>query len=87
VAEGFTRAAGARGVPLHTVAAGDAEAGRLYGARYALVRPDGSVAWRDDTAPEDPGAVLDTVRGAVVPSSEIKNPHDPERMRLSLPRS
>jgi 2-polyprenyl-6-methoxyphenol hydroxylase-like FAD-dependent oxidoreductase len=86
VAEGFTRAAAARGVPLHSVAVADAEAGRLYGARYTLVRPDGSVAWRGGTAPEDPGAVLDTVRGAMVPS-EIKNSHDPERMRLSLPRS
>jgi hypothetical protein len=29
-----------------------------------LVRPDGHVAWRSDTMPDDPLAVVDRVRGA-----------------------
>ena len=32
--------------------------------RLCLVRPDGHVAWRGDTDPENAGAVIDTVRGA-----------------------
>jgi hypothetical protein len=30
-----------------------------------LVRPDGHVAWRNDELPEDAGAVLDVIRGAL----------------------
>ena len=42
----------------------NAEATALYERRLVLVRPDGHVAWRGDTAPADPLAVIDTVRGA-----------------------
>lgn len=37
----------------------------LYGTRLVLVRPDGHVAWRGDTAPSDSRAVIDCVRGAL----------------------
>ena len=36
----------------------------LYERRLVLVRPDGHVAWRGDTMPDDPLAVVDCVRGA-----------------------
>jgi 2-polyprenyl-6-methoxyphenol hydroxylase-like FAD-dependent oxidoreductase len=63
-ASSFEKAADDRGMPLRVVPVRDEEAGLLYKTRYVLVRPDGSVAWRGDSPPEDVGAVLDTVRGA-----------------------
>jgi hypothetical protein len=36
----------------------------LYERKLVLVRPDGHVAWRGDTPPADPLAVMDRVRGA-----------------------
>ena len=63
--EGFSKAASRRGVPLEVVELIGEEAARLlYGANYVLVRPDGHVAWRGDTLPEDAGLVIDVVRGA-----------------------
>nr|AHE14684.1 RebC-like putative FAD-monooxygenase [uncultured bacterium] len=34
-----------------------------YGQPLVLVRPDGHVAWRGATVPDDPGALVDAVRG------------------------
>jgi 2-polyprenyl-6-methoxyphenol hydroxylase-like FAD-dependent oxidoreductase len=63
--EGFSKAASRRGVPLAVVELGGEKTARsLYGADYVLVRPDGHVAWRGDTLPEDAGRVIDIVRGA-----------------------
>ena len=59
-------AAKSRGVPLEVVDIGDPEIARLYERKLVLVRPDGHVAWRADTAPNDPMAVIDTVRGVAV---------------------
>jgi 2-polyprenyl-6-methoxyphenol hydroxylase-like FAD-dependent oxidoreductase len=59
-------AARARGVPLAFTGIDHEEAAALYGRRLVLVRPDGHVAWRGDRAPEDPGAVIDCIRGAPV---------------------
>jgi hypothetical protein len=42
----------------------DARVCELYERRFVLVRPDGHVAWRSDTMPDDPLAVADRVRGA-----------------------
>jgi 2-polyprenyl-6-methoxyphenol hydroxylase-like FAD-dependent oxidoreductase len=35
----------------------------LYGAKYALIRPDQHVAWRGDVLPAEPGALLRRVSG------------------------
>jgi hypothetical protein len=36
---------------------------RLYDTRLVLVRPDGHVAWRGASVPEDAAALVDVVRG------------------------
>jgi hypothetical protein len=60
----FESAFESRGVPLSVAPLADPEIGALYERRLVLVRPDGHVAWRGDTAPADPLAVVDRVRGA-----------------------
>jgi 2-polyprenyl-6-methoxyphenol hydroxylase-like FAD-dependent oxidoreductase len=57
-------AAAKRDVPLNTVTVDDLQAAALYERKLVLVRPDGHVAWRGDTAPADSLAVIDRVRGA-----------------------
>ncbi len=59
-------AAAAVGVPLTRYRLNRPDLHGLYGARYVLVRPDGYVAWRGQTSPDDLGAVLDRVRGCAV---------------------
>ena len=56
-------AARQRGVPLTSVLIDEPDIGRLYEARYVLVRPDGHTAWRGDRLPADAMRVIDTVRG------------------------
>ena len=56
-------AAAAGDIPLKVLAPGDARLPALYGARFALIRPDGHVAWRGD-ATHDARALLDQARGA-----------------------
>ena len=53
-----------RGVPAAVAAIADRGICELYERRFVLVRPDGHVAWRGDTMPDDPLAVVDCVRGA-----------------------
>jgi 2-polyprenyl-6-methoxyphenol hydroxylase-like FAD-dependent oxidoreductase len=65
---GITAAARAAGVPLTVTRIDDADVAALYGARLVLVRPDGHVAWRSDSAPADPAELLEVVRGARVKS-------------------
>jgi 2-polyprenyl-6-methoxyphenol hydroxylase-like FAD-dependent oxidoreductase len=62
--EAIERAASLRRVPLiaHRIANRDAAA--LYQQNLVLVRPDGHVAWRGNRVPNDPAAMIDTVRGA-----------------------
>ena len=60
----FEAAFARRRVPLTVVAIADARICDLYERRFVLVRPDGHVAWRSDTMPDDPLAVVDRVRGA-----------------------
>ncbi|KWT88534.1 MULTISPECIES: FAD-dependent oxidoreductase [Pseudomonadota] len=62
--EGLVKAAAERGVPLKVVDVTPAEAGGLYDRKLTLVRPDQYVAWRGDTVPADPLALIDLVRGA-----------------------
>ena len=59
-------AAAARNVPLNQVTISDPNAAETYGRALVLVRPDGHVAWRDNSVPSDPLGVIDRVRGARV---------------------
>jgi 2-polyprenyl-6-methoxyphenol hydroxylase-like FAD-dependent oxidoreductase len=63
--EGTTIAdeAATRGIPLTHVAIDDAHVRSVLERHLVLVRPDQHVAWRGDGVPDDPGAVLDLVRG------------------------
>ncbi len=61
---GIAAAAKSRGVPLEVVPIDDPAVATLYERKLVLVRPDGHVAWRADAAPDDPLAIVDTVRGA-----------------------
>ena len=56
-------AAARRGVPLVVVDLAGPELLAVYERRLVLVRPDGHVAWRDDTMPSDALALIDHVRG------------------------
>ena len=64
VASALAEAARQRGVPLTVVDIEEPEIAGLYERRLVLVRPDGHVAWRGDSEPADPLAVIDRVRGA-----------------------
>ena len=52
-------------MPLTIVDVEEPEAAELYERRLVLVRPDGHVAWRADTLPENCEALIDRVRGAM----------------------
>ena len=54
-----------RGVPLRSLCIDDSAARDLYQRRWVLVRPDGHVAWRGDSLPHDPLALVERVRGAI----------------------
>jgi hypothetical protein len=65
-ADGLVRAADQRGVPFEIVDLRDQQIAQLHGRKLVLVRPDGHVVWRGDSCPEDPGRLIDQVRGAPV---------------------
>ncbi|MCR0985620.1 FAD-dependent monooxygenase [Roseomonas populi] len=71
------RAAERLGVPLDVVAPGDARLAALYGARFALVRPDGHVAWRGDGIADAEG-VLRIVCGLGKAAREPMPAHEEE---------
>ena len=56
-------AARERSVPLQAVRIDIPNISQLYERRMTLVRPDGHVAWRGDSAPVNAGQLLDQVRG------------------------
>ena len=56
-------AAAEGGLPLSVCDVADDHLTGLYEKRLVLIRPDGHVAWRDDHAPTDAAAMIDTVRG------------------------
>ena len=62
-ADGLVTAAAGRALPLDTIPIDDPDIAALYERRLALVRPDGHVAWRGDSAPTDPLHVIDAIRG------------------------
>ena len=53
-----------RGVPLKVVDLDEGDAAALYEQPLVLVRPDGHIAWRGATLPDDAAALIDRVRGA-----------------------
>jgi hypothetical protein len=57
-------AAASRGVPLTIEPVTDPDTAQLYERRLVLVRPDGHVAWRSDSAPSDPERLIERLRGA-----------------------
>jgi hypothetical protein len=57
----LTRAAVRRGVPMTVL---DVDPVAPYDRKLVLSRPDQYVAWRGDTVPDDPLALIDRVRGA-----------------------
>ena len=57
-------AARQRGVPMTAYHLPGLEIAELYQRPLVLVRPDGHVAWRGETAPADPLAIIDRIRGA-----------------------
>lgn len=60
----FERAAKAAGVPLSVVSVEEPDVIKAYERKLVLVRPDGHSAWRGDAMPQDPGAIIEIVRGA-----------------------
>jgi FAD binding domain len=60
----FTAAAKRVGLPLDIVTLNESRVRETYECPLVLVRPDGHVAWRGDSVPANPAAILDHVRGA-----------------------
>ena len=58
-AAGLQQAFDADGLPVRVLAIESKALRELYPCRYALVRPDQVVAWRGDSLPAEPAAVLD----------------------------
>ena len=61
---GLVAAAKVRGVPLNVLDVRTAEVAEPYTTRLVLSRPDQHVAWRGDSVPADPLALIDQIRGA-----------------------
>ena len=60
-------AAARRKLPIEVVDLPDPDIAALYERKLVLVRPDGHSAWRSDSIPDEPEALIDRVRGAAVP--------------------
>jgi len=61
---GLEAAAGNRGVPLKVLDIDPPNTAIFYGGGLILSRPDQHVAWRGDSLPADPLALIDRIRGA-----------------------
>ena len=62
--DAITSAARKCGLPLTCVSNLEPEVIKAYERKLVLVRPDGHVCWRADTMPDDPGRLVDRIRGA-----------------------
>ena len=60
----FTLAAKRAGLPLEVVTLDEPRVREVYERTLVLVRPDGHVAWRGDSAPADAADIIEQVRGA-----------------------
>lgn len=58
------------GLPLDCVPITEVEPANLYQRRLVLVRPDGMVAWRGESLPDNVEELLDQVRGALITPNE-----------------
>ncbi len=67
-------AAAARAVPMEVVRFTDSKIASLYERKLVLVRPDGHIAWRGDTLPEDALSLVDRIRGATAVRAESRGP-------------
>ena len=76
---GLAAAASRRGLPLVVVRPGDPRLAELYGARFALIRPDQHVAWRGDDLAEAAGQ-LGRVTGHPAAAVERKGAIAPPAM-------
>lgn len=81
VGETLAAAALASDVPLAVHDISDPGIAALYGARLALVRPDGHVCWRGNSDPDRPDEIIDIVRGAAhpVPAGQTRQELHPNR--------
>jgi 2-polyprenyl-6-methoxyphenol hydroxylase-like FAD-dependent oxidoreductase len=61
----ITEAANRAALPLATIKIDEPNVRAIYQRNLVLVRPDGHVAWRGDTVPDNAAAILDQVRGAL----------------------
>jgi 2-polyprenyl-6-methoxyphenol hydroxylase-like FAD-dependent oxidoreductase len=59
------------GLPLRVLAVDDATARTVYETDLVLVRPDGHVAWRGSSLPEDLSALIGTVTGRIEASAVL----------------
>ena len=62
--DSLAAAAADRRIPLKVIDIREDHARRLYERDLVMIRPDHHVAWRGDAVPDQPGAVLDRIRGA-----------------------
>jgi hypothetical protein len=63
----FEQAAQKRGIPFKRADVNE-RATALYEKKLVLVRPDGTVCWRDDSVPADVNSVWDVVTGFLAPA-------------------
>ena len=61
----ITETANRAALPLATIEIEEPNVRAIYQSNLVLVRPDGHVAWRGDSVPENAAAILDQVRGAL----------------------
>ena len=76
------RAAAARRMPLDVLQVVSLQAAGLYDRRLVLSRPDQHVAWRGNALPDDPGRLLDMVRGAASPGPALDTNITAERPEM-----
>lgn len=67
--KGLVDEAMSTGLPLRVLSSNDSEARKVYERDLVLVRPDGHVAWRDDSLPDDVAALIGRVTGRVAVSA------------------
>jgi 2-polyprenyl-6-methoxyphenol hydroxylase-like FAD-dependent oxidoreductase len=60
----WANAASRIALPLKVITLDDSTVRKTYERAFVLVRPDGHVAWRGDSLPENPSAILNHVCGA-----------------------